>query len=80
MEEAGVPIDRGPGRLLNQDLANEAYRVIGMGCNVQEACPAVRLPLEDWELKDPKGKSPKEVAAIRDEIHRRVKELVAGLP
>lgn len=79
MEDIGVPLRGGPGRLLTQELTDEAIRVIGMGCNVQEACPALRVPLEDWELDDPKGKSPHEVAEIRDLIEMKVRNLVAQL-
>jgi arsenate reductase len=79
MSEAGVPLDERPGTLLTPQLADDAARVIGMGCAVEEACPALTVPLDDWELDDPKGKSPDEVAAIRDEIERRVRNLIAQL-
>ena len=79
MSEAGLEIDDRPGRLLTTELADSAVRVIGMGCAVEEACPALRVPLEDWELEDPKGRSEEEVAAIRDDIERRVRNLIAQL-
>ncbi len=79
MDDAGLPIEPEPGRMLTDELANRAVRVIGMGCAVEEACPALRVPLEDWELEDPKGKSDEQVAAIRDEIERRVRNLIGEL-
>ena len=79
MEEIGVSLRGGPGRMLTQELTDEAIRVIGMGCAVEEACPALRVPLEDWQLEDPKGKSPAQVAEIRDMIEMRVRNLVAQL-
>ena len=79
MKDVGVPLREGPGKLLTQDMANEAVKVIGMGCAVEDACPALRVPLEDWQLDDPKGKSPEEVAEIRDMIEMRVRNLVAQL-
>ena len=79
MHEVGMDIEARPGRKLTEELANDAVRVIGMGCAVEEACPALRVPLEDWELEDPKGKSSEEVAAIRDDIERRVRNLIAEL-
>ena len=79
MAEVDLGIPDTPGTLLSQELANEATRVIGMGCAVEEACPALRVPLEDWELDDPKGKSPTEVAEIRDRIEMKVRNLVAQL-
>ena len=79
MREVGIEFDSSPGRLLTQEMAERADLVIGMGCAVEEACPALTVPLEDWALDDPKGKSPEDVAAIRDEVSSRVEELVARL-
>lgn len=79
MAEAGFEIEDRPGRMLTPELADSALRVIGMGCAVEEACPALQVPLEDWELEDPKGRSDEEIAAIRDDIERRVRNLIAQL-
>ena len=79
MAEVDIDLGQGPGTMLTQEMTDEAVRVIGMGCAVEEACPALRVPLEDWELEDPKGKSPEEVAVIRDQIEMRVRNLVAQL-
>jgi arsenate reductase len=79
MREVGIELDSTSGRLLTQEMADGADLVIGMGCAVEEACPALTVPLEDWALDDPKGKSPEEVAAIRDQVSARVDELVARL-
>ena len=52
--------------------------VITMGCG--DACPI--FPGKrylDWELDDPAGKSVEEVRPIRDELDRRVQELLAVL-
>jgi arsenate reductase (thioredoxin) len=79
MREVGIELAEGPGTLLTRDTADAAVRVIGMGCAVEEACPALTVPLEDWELPDPKGKSADEVAEIRDRIELKVRNLVAQL-
>jgi arsenate reductase (thioredoxin) len=79
MRKVGIELDSSPGELLTQEMADGADLVIGMGCAVEEACPALTVPLEDWALDDPKGKSPEEVAAIRDQVSARVDELVARL-
>jgi len=76
MREIGIELEGGPGTLLTQELASDAGRVIGMGCDVEAACPALRVPLEDWELPDPRGQGVDEVAAIRDEIASRVTSLL----
>jgi arsenate reductase len=79
MREEGIEIGDSPGTMLTQELTDIAERVIGMGCAVEEACPALRVPLEDWELDDPKGKSPDEVNRIRDQIEIKVRNLIAQL-
>lgn len=79
MEEVHLPIEDRPGTLLTEEMADDALLVVGMGCAVEEACPALRTELEDWKLDDPKGKPPDEVAEIRDLIEMRVRNLVARL-
>lgn len=79
MKEEGIELDPGPGTILTQEMTDVAERVIGMGCAVEEACPALRVPLEDWELDDPKGKTPEQVAQIRDQIEIKVRNLIAQL-
>jgi arsenate reductase (thioredoxin) len=34
------------------------------------------VPVEDWQLEDPEGKSIEQVRKIRDEIEAKVKKLV----
>ena len=42
--------------------------------------PTIWLPkVIEWNLEDPKGKSIEAVREIRDEIEKRVKELVSTL-
>ena len=79
MAEVHVPIEDRPGTMLTQEMTDEALLVVGMGCDVEEACPALQVPLEDWALDDPKGKSSEEVAEIRDLIEMKVRNLVARL-
>ncbi len=79
MARRGIPLSAGEGTVLTEEMANAATKVIGMGCNIHEACPALRIPLEDWELEDPKGRSAQEVDEIRDDIERRVTALIEEL-
>ncbi len=79
MADVHLPIDDRPGTLLTQEMVDDALLVVGMGCDVEDACPVLRVPLEDWELDDPKGRPPEEVAEIRDAIEMRVRNLVARL-
>jgi protein-tyrosine-phosphatase len=80
MRELGVDVSAQRPRRLTTELAAEADAVITMGCG--DACPVIpgRKQLrEDWDLADPKDRPLDEVRAIRDEIERRVRELVAEL-
>jgi protein-tyrosine-phosphatase len=78
MNELGIDLsDRKPQRLTNE-LAERADVLVTMGCG--DTCPY--FPGKryiDWDLPDPKGRPVDEVRATRDEIARRVEELVAEL-
>ena len=52
--------------------------VVTMGCG--DECPYIRgKRYIDWHLPDPKGRPLDEVRAIRDDIGRRVRELIDEL-
>jgi arsenate reductase len=78
MRELGVDLsDRHPQRLTHE-LAEQADVVVTMGCG--DACPYIPgKRYVDWELTDPKGRPIDEVRATRDDIARRVSELVREL-
>ena len=80
MREPGFEIDladRKP-RLLTRELAAEADVVVTMGCG--DECPFIPgKRYIDWDLPDPKGRPIAEVRALRDDIARRVEELVGEL-
>lgn len=78
MRELGIDLaDRKP-QLLTRELAERADVVVTMGCGDQ--CPFIPgKRYIDWELPDPAGQTTDKVRAIRDDIARRVDELVAQL-
>jgi arsenate reductase len=78
MRELDVDLaDREP-RLLTRELAEQADVVVTMGCG--DECPYVPgKRYVDWDLPDPKGRPLEEVRATRDDIERRVSDLVAEL-
>jgi protein-tyrosine-phosphatase len=55
-------------------------KAVNMGCMERSECPLLFLnnPI-DWGIEDPKGQPIEKVREIRDEIERRVKELVKNL-
>ncbi|MBI2855229.1 MAG: arsenate reductase ArsC [Chloroflexi bacterium] len=79
MREKGIDLYHYAPKLLTQDMVDRADRVITMGCSIEEACPAVFVPAEDWGLEDPEGKPLEKVRGIRDQIEERVKGLLAEL-
>ena len=82
MDELGIDLSRSRPRLLTNDMAESARRVVTMGCEVDgAACPALFLKeIEDWGLPDPAGKGLDETRELRDEIYRKVIDLVLGMP
>jgi protein-tyrosine-phosphatase len=69
--------DRKP-QLLTHGLAEQADVVVTMGCG--DECPFIPgKRYLDWDLPDPKGRPVDEVRRIRDEVRRRVNELVSEL-
>ena len=78
MRELGIDLaDRRPQRLTDE-LAQQADVVVTMGCG--DACPYIPgKRYIDWELPDPKGRALDEVRSIRDDIVRRVQQLVTEL-
>jgi arsenate reductase (thioredoxin) len=78
MLELDVDLSGRRPRLLTRELAERSDVVVTMGCG--DACPYIPgKRYVDWDLPDPKGRSLQEVRAIRDEIARRVKALLAEL-
>jgi arsenate reductase (thioredoxin) len=78
MRELGIDLaDRVPHGLTEDD-ARWADVVVTMGCG--DKCPYIPgRRYVDWDLPDPAGRPLEEVREIRDEIERRVSELVAEL-
>ena len=65
-------------RELGVDLSEWADVVVTMGCG--DECPYVPgKRYLDWDLQDPKGRPIAEVRATRDDIARRIDDLVEEL-
>lgn len=78
MAEIGIDLSRERPKPLTTDAVRAADVVITMGCG--DACPVFpgRRYL-DWALPDPAGKPVEDVRPIRDEIDRRVRDLLTEL-
>ena len=78
MREVGIDITDQTPKLLEYETAQDSDVIITMGCG--DACPI--FPGKrylDWDLQDPAGQGIDAVRPIRDEIDRRVRELLAEL-
>ena len=77
MREVGIDITAQVPKVLTPEAVQSSDYVITMGCG--DECPYFpgRTYL-DWVLDDPAGKGVADVRPVRDEIRRRVEELVAG--
>ena len=80
MKEKGIDISMNKPKLLTTKMAEEADKIITMGCSVEKFCPAPLLKnVIDWGLEDPKGKPIEKARQIRDEIEKRVLKLISEL-
>ncbi|GAC1613227.1 MAG: arsenate reductase ArsC [Candidatus Dormibacteraceae bacterium] len=78
MAEVGIDISEEHPKLLQDSAVHQADVVVTMGCG--DACPIYPgRRYEDWELTDPADLDIEEVRPIRDEIERRVRQLLAAL-
>jgi arsenate reductase len=78
MQEVGIDLSSIVPQQLSAALAQGADLLVTMGCG--DECPYVPgLETEDWPLEDPKGKPIERVREIRDDIKRRVQQLLDRL-
>ena len=78
MLEEGIDISAQRPKVLTTEAVKESDVVITMGCG--DACPIFPgKRYEDWVLDDPAGQGVDAVRPIRDEIRRRIEELITDL-
>jgi arsenate reductase (thioredoxin) len=78
MAEEGIDIAGKSPELLRPETVQESDVVVTMGCG--DTCPIYPgKRYEDWDLEDPAGKDLEAVRGIRDEVRRRVLDLLDEL-
>ena len=78
MAEVGIDIDGVEPRRWTDEILRATDVVVTMGCG--DECPYVPgTTYEDWPVDDPAGRPIDEVRPIRDDIERRVRDLLARL-
>ena len=78
MAEEGIDIAGNVPKILTVDAVKQADVVITMGCG--DACPIFPgKRYEDWQLDDPAGQGIESVRPIRDDIKRRIDQLLTEI-
>jgi arsenate reductase (thioredoxin) len=77
MAEKSIDISNNKPKQITAQITMDADLIVTMGCNDQGICPGPFFkPTIDWALNDPKGKPIEKVREIRNEIERKVKQLI----
>ena len=78
MAEEGIDMSAEIPKVLTDEAVRASDVVITMGCG--DTCPIFPgKRYEDWQLDDPAGQGIETVRPIRDEIERRVRDLITQL-
>lgn len=78
MKDRGIDLGGHRSKSLDEVPDVPWSAVVTMGCG--DACPHLRADLhEDWALPDPRDLEGDAYAQVRDEIERRVRDLLARL-
>jgi arsenate reductase len=76
MKEVGIDLSAVKPQLITPKMAAEVNYLVTMGCGA--VCPVIpQIRREDWPLEDPKGKPIARVREIREEVRKRVTNLLA---
>jgi len=75
LNEIGIELGANKPRLVSPDLVARAWRVITFGC--LDRCPiGAKGKSEDWPIPGSTGKNAQELRAIREELERRIFNLI----
>ena len=80
MKEVGIDINDQKSKDITEDMMRNCSKIVNMGCMEKEFCPTLFLNnVVDWNMEDPKNKPVEKVRQIRDQIEKRVNELISAL-
>jgi arsenate reductase len=74
MREVGIDLSGRRPKKLDLEMQLHADWAVTLACG--GTCPYVTGMVEDWDVADPAGRPLEEVRQIRDELERRVRDLV----
>ena len=80
MKEIGIDLDDQQPKLLSNNLVENSFKTINMGCMDKESCPSLFVKdVLACNISDPKDKSIDEVRKICDTIKTEVINLIDSL-
>jgi arsenate reductase len=74
MREVGIDLSGRRPKRLDLEMQLHADWAVTLACG--GTCPYVPGMVEDWDVPDPAGRPLEEVRGIRDELERRVRDLI----
>ena len=75
MKEKNIDISNHRSKGFDKIPVNEFDYVVGMGCG--DTCPIVHTKQYiQWDIPDPKGKTIEEFRTVRDEIEKKITDLI----
>ena len=79
LSEIGIRLGQVTPRLSSPEITGRASRVVTFGCI--DSCPVgTKEKAEDWQVPGATGKTIEELRQIRDELGRRIEDLISRLP
>ena len=80
MKEIGIDISSQLPKTISNSMIDNSFKTVNMGCMDKESCPALFVKdVLDWNISDPKGKSIDDVREIRDQILKKVLQLIESI-
>jgi len=80
MQEIGINLDDQQPKLLSNNMIENSFKIINLGCMDKESCPSLFVnDVVDWNISDPKEKTLDDVRKIRDTIKTEVMNLINSL-
>lgn len=81
MVEKGIDLSRSRPKALTPEMIENVDTVVTMGCSIEGLCPAPMLAgmqkkLLEWNIEDPKGRPVEKAREIRDELERKILDLL----
>ena len=80
MKEVGIDMMQQSPKTLSNEMIEKSSKTVNMGCMDRESCPALFVKdVLDWNISDPKGKSIDDIREIRDQILKKVLQLIESI-